>query len=67
MKKRVRSESGKGGGTDARKQRRTAAQRRARQHLGRFSGMWRELTEEQRAASLLAHDRDYWLRHLPPT
>jgi hypothetical protein len=56
MKKRVRSEGGKGGGTDARKQRRTAAQRRSRQHLGRFSGMWRELTEELRAAWRLRAD-----------
>ena len=56
MKKLVRSEGGKGGGADARKQRRTPAQRRARQHLGRFSGMWRELTQEQRAAWRLRAD-----------
>ena len=24
-------------------------------------------TEEQRLAGLVAHDRDYWLRHLPPS
>jgi len=35
---------------DARRTRRTPAQRRARQYLGRFSGMWRQLTEEQRTA-----------------
>jgi len=50
MKKIGRSGSKKGADTDARKQRRTPAQRRARQHLSRFSGMWRELTQEQRAA-----------------
>ena len=50
MIKRSRSGSGKGGDSGASKQRRTAAQRRARQHLGQFSGMWRQLTEEQRTA-----------------
>ena len=50
MKKSVRSGSKKGADVDARSQRRTAAQRRARQHLGQFSGMWSQLTEEQRTA-----------------
>jgi hypothetical protein len=56
MKKSVRSGSKKGADIDARSQRRTAAQRRVRQHLGRFSGMWRELTQEQRTAWRLGAD-----------
>ena len=63
MKKSGRSGSKKGADTDARKQRRTAAQRRARQNLGRFSGMWRELTEEQRVAwRLRAEETDRLVR-----
>ena len=63
MKKSGRSGSKKGADTDARKQRRTAAQRRARQNLGRFSGMWRELTEEQRTAwRLRAEETDRLVR-----
>jgi hypothetical protein len=63
MKKNDRSGSKKGGRTDARSQRRTAAQRRARQHLGRFSAMWRELTQEQRTAwRLWAEETDRLVR-----
>ncbi len=50
MKKRSPSGNRKGGDKGARKQRRTPAQRRARNHLGRFSSMWRNLTEDQRTA-----------------
>jgi hypothetical protein len=64
MKKSVRSGSKKGADVDARSQRRTAAQRRARQHLGRFSAMWRELTQEQRTAwRLRAVESDRLVRH----
>ena len=56
MKKRSHSERTRRSAVDARKQRRTPAQRRARQHLGRFSGMWRELTQEQRTAWRLRAD-----------
>jgi hypothetical protein len=64
MKKSDRSGSKKGAGIDARGQRRTTAQRRARQNLGRFSGMWRELTEEQRAAwRWRAGEADRLVRH----
>ena len=50
MTRRGRSNSGKSGLPDGRRTRRTAAQRRARQNLGRFSGMWSQLTEDQRTA-----------------
>ena len=50
MTTRARSKTEKRDQSAARKNRRTAAQRRARQNLGRFSAMWRELTEEQRRA-----------------
>ena len=48
MAKRRRSRSGESGKSDGRKTRRTAAQRRARQNLGRFSSLWSQLTEAQR-------------------
>ena len=50
MSIRGRSQSGKSGESDGRKTCRTAAQRRARQDLGRSAHMWSELTEEQRTA-----------------
>ena len=50
MKKRDHSESKQGGKPAAKRKRRTPAQRRARNDLGRFSRMWGELTEEQRTA-----------------
>jgi len=64
MTKRGRSKSGKSGGSDGRKTRRTAAQRRARNDLGRFSRMWSELTEEQRTAwRRRASEADRLVRH----
>ena len=50
MSKQSRSKSAQGAGIDARKQRRTPAQRRVRASLGSLSRMWNELTEEQRSA-----------------
>jgi hypothetical protein len=64
MTTRARSKNGKSGKSASRKIRRTAAQRRARQNLGRFSTMWRELTEEQRTAwRLRAAECDRLVRH----
>ena len=50
MKKRNHSGRKQGGKPGAKQKRRTTAQRRARNDLGRFSRMWSELTEEQRTA-----------------
>jgi hypothetical protein len=64
MKKHGRSKSGKSGKSDRRKTRRTAAQRRAREDLGRFSRMWSELTEAQRFAwRRRADEADRLARH----
>ena len=64
MKKRIRSRSGKSGKPDRRKTRRTAAQRRARQNLGRFSAMWSDQTQEQRTTwRQRADESDRLVRH----
>ncbi len=64
MKRHGRSQSGKSGKPDRRKTRRTAAQRRARQNLGRFSAMWSKLTEGQRASwRHRAEEADRLVRH----
>ena len=50
MTRRGRSQSGRSGESDGRKAPPTAAQRRAREDLGRSSRAWSDLTEEQRIA-----------------
>ena len=50
MTTRGRWQSGRSGESDGRKAPPTAAQRRAREDLSRFSHMWSELTEDQRIA-----------------